>query len=66
MAVLVMAGGMSLAWVVLIALIVFMEKLMPFGDRGAQLSGAGLGLLALLIAVRPELSTLLRGGGTGM
>jgi predicted metal-binding membrane protein len=66
MAVLVMAGGMSLAWVVLIALIVFMEKLMPFGDRGAQLSGAGLGLLALLVAVRPELSMLLRGGGTGM
>jgi predicted metal-binding membrane protein len=66
MAVLVMAGGMSLAWVVLIALIVFMEKLMPFGERGAQLSGAGLGLLALLVAVRPELSMLLRGGGTGM
>jgi predicted metal-binding membrane protein len=66
MAVLVMAGGMSLAWVVLIALIVFVERLMPFGERGAQLSGAGLGLLALLVAVRPELSMLLHGGGAGM
>lgn len=66
MAVLVISGAMSLLWVVLIALIVFMEKLMPFGERGAQMSGAGLGLLALLVAVRPELSMLLRGGSTGM
>ncbi len=66
MAVLVISGAMSLLWVVLIALIVFMEKLMPFGERGAQLSGVGLGLLALLVAVRPELSMLLRGGSTGM
>jgi predicted metal-binding membrane protein len=62
MAVLVIAGAMSLVWVVLIALIVFMEKLMPFGERGAQLSGAGLGLVAALVAVHPELSILLRGG----
>ncbi len=66
MAVLVIAGAMSLIWVVLIALVVFMEKLMPFGERGAQLSAAGLGLLALLVAVHPELSMLLRGGGMGM
>lgn len=62
MAVLVIAGAMSLLWVVLIALIVFMEKLMPFGERGAQLTGAGLGLVAVLVAAHPELSTLLRGG----
>ena len=62
MAVLVISGAMSLVWVVLIALVVFMEKVMPFGERGAQLSGAGLGLLALLVAVHPELSMLLRGG----
>lgn len=66
MAVLVISGAMSLVWVVLIALIVFMEKVMPFGERGAQLSGAGLGLLAVLVAVHPQLSMLLRGGGTGM
>lgn len=62
MAVLVVAGSMSLIWVVLIALIVFVEKLMPFGERGAQLTGAGLGLLAALVAVHPDLSMLLRGG----
>ena len=62
MAVLVVAGAMSLLWVVLIALIVFVEKLMPFGERGAQVTGAGLGLVAVLVAAHPELSMLLRGG----
>lgn len=66
MAVLVMVGAMSLLWVVLIALIVFVEKLMPFGGRGARVSGAGLLLLALLVAVHPQLSMSLRGGGMGM
>src|SRR5258708_16197592 len=58
MAVLGIAGAMSLLWVGLIALIVFMEKLMPFGERGAQLTGAGLGLVASLRAAHPELSPL--------
>jgi predicted metal-binding membrane protein len=62
MAVLVVAGAMNLIWVVLIALIVFVEKLMPFGERGAQLTGAGLALLAVLVAVHPDLSLLLRAG----
>jgi len=62
MTVLVIAGAMSLVWVVLIALIVFVEKLMPFGERSAQLTGAGLGLVAVLVAAHPELSMLLRGG----
>jgi hypothetical protein len=48
--------------VVLIALIIFVEKLMPFGERGAQLTGAGLGLLAVLVAVNPNLFMLLRDG----
>jgi len=62
MAVLVVAGSMSLIWVVLIALVVFVEKLMPFGERGAQLTGAGLGLLAALVVVHPDLWMFLRGG----
>jgi predicted metal-binding membrane protein len=62
MAVLVVAGAMSLLWVVVIALIVFIEKLMPFGERGAQLSGAGLALLAVLVALHPNVSVLLRAG----
>ena len=62
MAVLVIAGSMSLLWVVLIALIIFVEKLMPFGERSAQLTGGGLGLLAALVAMHPDLSTWFRGG----
>src|SRR5258708_29169255 len=62
MAVLVIAGAISLLWGGLIALIVFMEKLMPFGERGAQLTGAGLGLGAVLVGAHPEISTLLPGG----
>jgi predicted metal-binding membrane protein len=62
MAVLVIAGAMSLLWVVLIALIIFVEKLMPFGERGARLTGAGLVLLAVLVAVNPNLLMLLRDG----
>ncbi len=62
MAVMVIAGAMSLFWMVLIALFIFMEKLMPFGERGVQWSGAGLALLAVLVAVHPDLSMLLRAG----
>ena len=55
MAVLVAAGGMGLAWVVLIALIVLVEKLVP----GAIWFGRGVGVAfvlgALVVLVRPEL-----------
>ena len=54
MAVLVVAGAMGLAWVALIALIVFAEKLLPGGRRAAHLTGAGLLVLAAVIAARPE------------
>jgi len=54
MAVLVVAGAMGLAWVALIALIVFAEKLLPGGRRAARLTGAALLVLAAVIAARPE------------
>jgi len=66
MAVLVVAGTMSLAWVTLITLLIFMEKVLPFGRRAAQLSGGLLLLLAVVVAIRPEVAGLLRGAGTGM
>lgn len=53
MAVLVVAGAMGLAWVALIALVVFVEKLLPGGRRAARLTGAGLLVLAAAIAARP-------------
>lgn len=54
MAVLVVAGAMGLAWVALIALVVFVEKLLPGGRRAARLTGTGLLVLAAVIAARPE------------
>jgi predicted metal-binding membrane protein len=66
MAVLVVAGSMGLAWVTLIALLVFVEKVLPFGRRAAQLSGGLLLLLAVVVAIRPDLAGLLRGTGMGM
>ncbi|HXN04116.1 MAG TPA: DUF2182 domain-containing protein [Candidatus Acidoferrum sp.] len=66
MAVLVVAGSMGLAWVTLIALLVFVEKVLPFGRRAAQLSGGLLLLLAVVVAMRPDLAGLLRGTGMGM
>jgi predicted metal-binding membrane protein len=61
MAVLVAAGAMSLVWVLLIALVVFAEKILPGGERTLWLSGVALILLGLLVAARPELAGLLRG-----
>jgi predicted metal-binding membrane protein len=66
MAVLVVAGSMSLAWATLIALAVFVEKVLPFGRRAAQLTGGLLLLLAVAVAIRPDVAGLLRGAGMGM
>jgi predicted metal-binding membrane protein len=66
MAVLVVAGAMSLAWVTLIALLVFVEKVLPFGPRAGQLSGGLLLMLAVVVAIRPDVAGLLRGSGMGM
>jgi predicted metal-binding membrane protein len=59
MLVLVAAGAMGLAWVVLIAALVGAEKLAPRGDWIARLAGAALIALGLAIALRPELITTL-------
>jgi predicted metal-binding membrane protein len=61
MAVLVAAGAMGLNWVLLIAAIVFAEKLMPRGEWTARLVGAALVLLGVVVVVRPELAAVLRG-----
>jgi predicted metal-binding membrane protein len=53
-AVLVAAGVMSLAWMLLLTLVVFVEKVVPQGGRTAAVTGAalvGLGLLVSLHAV---------------
>ncbi len=55
MAVLVAAGGMGLAWVALIALIVLVEKLVPRAIWFGRVVGVAFTLGALMVALRPEL-----------
>ena len=61
MVVLVAAGAMSLSWVLLIAAIVFIEKLLPQGDVSSRVVGAGLIVLGLAVAANPDLAAMLRG-----
>lgn len=62
MVVLVTAGAMSLPWVLLIAAVVFVEKLLPRGQITARLVGVALILLGVAVVVRPDLAVALRGG----
>jgi predicted metal-binding membrane protein len=66
MLVLVAAGAMGLPWVLLIAAVVAAEKLLPYGERIAWVSGVALMLLGLAVAVRPQLAMMLRAGGHAM
>jgi predicted metal-binding membrane protein len=63
MVVLVAAGAMTLPWVLLIAVIVFAEKILPHGEWTARIAGGALVLLGLLVAVQPSLAVFLRGAG---
>jgi predicted metal-binding membrane protein len=63
MAVLVAAGAMGLAWVVLIALAVFAEKLVPRGELTARVLGLALIAVGVLVLIRPGLAAALRGVG---
>jgi predicted metal-binding membrane protein len=60
MVVLVAAGAMSLQWVLLIAAVVAIEKLLPGGEWIARIIGAGLVVLGIAVAVNPDVGMLLR------
>jgi predicted metal-binding membrane protein len=62
MLVLVAAGAMSLPWVLVIALVVSAEKLLPPRAASTRLVGAALLALAAAVALRPSLAATLRGG----
>ena len=62
MMVLVAAGAMGLAWVLLITAVVATEKLLPGGEWIARVTGGALLLLGVTVALRPDLVTTLRGG----
>src|SRR5262245_57175586 len=64
MVVLVVAGAMGLPWVLLIAALVAAEKLLPGGEWIARIAGGALVLLAVAVALRPDLVATLRGGHT--
>ena len=51
-AVLVAAGVMSLAWMLLLTLVVFSEKVLPGGQRLSQVVGAVFLLLGIVVATR--------------
>ncbi len=51
MAVLVLAASMQLAWAVVIAAAVFVQKVLPRGELSARLIGVGLLVAALAVAV---------------
>jgi predicted metal-binding membrane protein len=57
MVVLVVAGGMGLAWVALIALVVFAEKLLPRGRLAARAVGILLIALGVGVAAWPGLAS---------
>jgi predicted metal-binding membrane protein len=60
MVVLVAAGAMSLAWALLIAAVVFAEKVLPRGVWTARAAGVALLLLAVLVVAEPGLAAVLR------
>jgi predicted metal-binding membrane protein len=63
MLVLIVAGAMSLPWVLAIALVVFAERVLPAGERIARIIGLALIAAGLAVAVRPELAGALRPHG---
>lgn len=65
MLILVVAGAMSLPWVLAIALVVFAEKVLPAGGRTARLVGVLLIVGGVAVALKPELAAVLRPAGMG-
>jgi len=61
MVVLVAAGAMALHWVLLIAALVFAEKLLSHGEWLTRIIGVVLILLGILLAIQPSLAAILRG-----
>jgi predicted metal-binding membrane protein len=63
MVVLVAAGAMGLAWVLLVAAVVAAEKAVPGGEWIARVAGLALLALGAAVLLRPGLALTLRGVG---
>lgn len=64
MVLLVVAGAMSLPWVLAIGLVVFAEKVLPRGERTARITGTALIIAGVAIAIWPDLAGALRPHGS--
>jgi len=65
MIVLVAAGAMSLPWTLLIATLIFAEKLIPRGEWTARISGVVLVALGLVVLLQPDVAMIIRRTGMG-
>ncbi|GAA4412235.1 hypothetical protein GCM10023187_39020 [Nibrella viscosa] len=61
MGIMALIGSMSLRWVLLITVAVFIEKILPRGEWYANLIGVVLIVLGLVVAFRPDLLVAIQG-----
>jgi predicted metal-binding membrane protein len=59
MAVLVAFGTMQLAWMLVFAVLILLEKAAPFGEQLARVTGAALLVLGVVLLVHPAVVTKL-------
>jgi predicted metal-binding membrane protein len=57
MAVLIAFGTMQLAWMLILAVLILLEKAAPFGEQLARMTGAALLVLGVALLVRPDFVT---------
>jgi predicted metal-binding membrane protein len=57
MALLVAFGAMQLAWMVAFAVLIFAEKVAPFGEQLAHVTGVALLALGVALLWHPQLIT---------
>jgi predicted metal-binding membrane protein len=50
---------MQLAWMLGLAVLILLEKIAPFGEQLARVTGAALLVLGVVLLVRPEIVTQL-------
>jgi predicted metal-binding membrane protein len=53
MAILVALGTMQLAWMIILAALIFVEKVTPIGERFARVAAAAFVVLGAILVVHP-------------
>jgi predicted metal-binding membrane protein len=59
MALLIAFGAMQLAWMLIFAVLILLEKVAPFGEQVARVTGVVLVAVGIALLVRPDLVTYL-------